>query len=101
LNEQNDTVIASSMKENNTAVETLIVKKNPDAGDLIRKIHEVGDDPRFHELGNLPKGKLGQMRSSLNLPLLDKEYINIHLKGFKLVNEIVANEILTNNNKNI
>ena len=56
-------------------------------------MHEVGDDPRFHELGNLPKGKLMQKRS-FNIPLLDRKYINLHLKGIQIMNENVANEIL-------
>ena len=93
LIDQNDEVIASSIKENNKAIETLILEKNLDAGDLVRQIHEVGDDPRFNELGNVSKGKLEQMRS-FSISSLDRSYIDIHLKGIKIINETVANEIL-------
>lgn len=93
LNDQNDLMIASSIKENNKAIEDLIIKKNPDAENIILKINEVGDDPRFNELGNLPKGKLMQKRS-FNIPLLDRKYINLHLRGLQIMNETVANEIL-------
>jgi hypothetical protein len=93
LIDQNDEVIASSIKGNNKAIETLIIEKNIDAGDLVHQIHEAGADPRFHELGNLPKGKLEQMRS-FSISSLDRGYIDIHLKGIKIINETVANEIL-------
>ena len=85
LSDKNDLMIASSITENNKAIEDLIIKKNADAENIIRKMHEAGDDPRFHELGNLPKGKLIQKRS-FPISSLDREYINIHLKGLEIIN---------------
>ena len=40
LSDKNDLIIASYIKENNKAIEDLIIKKNSDAVNIIHKMHE-------------------------------------------------------------
>lgn len=42
----------SAIDENNKNLEKIIIERNNKAESIIKSIHEVGDEPRFHEIGN-------------------------------------------------
>lgn len=78
LNQQDSSIMESEINENNKNLEQIIIEKNNKAESIIRSINEVGDDPRFNEIGNWnhsywANGKMGPYS------VLDKEYVKIML----------------------
>jgi predicted chitinase len=101
MNNTDDKVIESSIENNKKLFEELIIDKNKNAGSIISQIHEVGDDPKFHEMGNYSKGKLENIQNNFDKNSIEYKYAKIHLSAREIINETVANKILTNNKKNI
>lgn len=72
----------------------MIIEKNPEAGDIIRHLHEVSVVPKFNELGNYSAAKLSNFHNNELKSVIEKEYAEIHLTARKIINETIANEIL-------
>ena len=94
MNNTDDKIIASAIESNKSLFENFIIEKNQKAGALIRTIHEIGDDHKFHELGNYSKGKLENIYARGETKALVKEYVKIHLDTREIINETVCNNIL-------
>ena len=94
MNNTEDKVIESCIEKNKKLFEELVINKNKNAGSIINAINEVGDDPRFHEMGNYSKGKLENIQSNPDKMFIEVKYAKIHLSARQIINETVVNEIL-------
>lgn len=93
IKNQDLSLIENSIYSNNKMLENLIIEKNNKAEKVLIEINEVGEDPKFHEIGNWEKhywenGKKGPYMGN------ESKYVKIHKAANKIINETVANEIL-------